>query len=66
MLGKKDVKVLLSDLRVYDEINLLTNQMTLAETKELFKYARLYYKLNNKLNLKDLLGSTNLSDGAYQ
>ena len=40
MLEKKDIKVLLSDLRVYDEVNILNNKMDLNETKELFRYAR--------------------------
>jgi len=40
MLGKKDIKVVFSDLKVYDEINILNSQMTLAQTKDLFKYAR--------------------------
>lgn len=40
LLQRKDTKVLLSDIRVYDEINILNNKMNLSETKELFKYAR--------------------------
>ena len=40
VLGKKNAKVLFSDLRVYDEINMLNSQMSLTETKDLFKYAR--------------------------
>lgn len=39
--ASENSKVLFSDMRVYDEVNLIIDKINLAETREFFKYARL-------------------------
>ena len=51
--ANENAKVLFSDMRVYDEVNLIIDQISLTETREFFKYARLepYYLIEYYMDI---------------